>query len=117
MTLIYPLDVRWRRMRASVQQASPLDLPIGLPVRTSPSFGEPGVFGILQPILLMPNGIVDCLTAREMDAIVAHELCHVRRRDNLATAIHMAVEAALLVSSAGVVGGSAPGRRTRVGLR
>jgi uncharacterized protein (TIGR03435 family) len=28
-----------------------------------------------------------------MDAIVAHELCHIRRRDNLTTAIHMAVEA------------------------
>lgn len=42
----------------------------------------------------MPNGIVDCFTAREMEAIVAHELCHVRRRDNLAAAIHMAVEAA-----------------------
>jgi bla regulator protein BlaR1 len=28
-----------------------------------------------------------------MDAIVAHELCHIRRRDNLVTAIHMAVEA------------------------
>ena len=41
----------------------------------------------------MPNGIVDCFTAREMEAIVAHELCHVRRRDNLVAAIHMAVEA------------------------
>jgi uncharacterized protein (TIGR03435 family) len=28
-----------------------------------------------------------------MDAIVAHELCHIRRRDNLTTAIHMLVEA------------------------
>jgi uncharacterized protein (TIGR03435 family) len=27
-----------------------------------------------------------------MESIVAHELCHVRRRDNLATVIHMAVE-------------------------
>jgi uncharacterized protein (TIGR03435 family) len=27
-----------------------------------------------------------------MDAIVAHELCHIRRRDNLVTVIHMAVE-------------------------
>jgi bla regulator protein blaR1 len=93
VTLIYSWMLRWRRMRASVQQASPLNLPIGLPVWTSPSFGEPGVFGILQPVLLMPNGIADCLTARELDAIVTHELCHVRRRDNLAAAIHMAVEA------------------------
>ena len=80
-------------MRASVRQASPLDLPIGLPVKSSPVFGEPGVFGIFRPVLLLPDKIMDCLTAREMESIVAHELCHVRRRDNLATAIHMAVEA------------------------
>jgi bla regulator protein blaR1 len=93
VTLIYSWMLRWRRMHASVQQASLLDLQIGLPVRISPSFGEPGVFGILRPVLLMPDGIADCLTARELDAIVGHELCHVRRRDNLAAAIHMAVEA------------------------
>jgi uncharacterized protein (TIGR03435 family) len=51
------------------------------------------VFGILRPVLLLPDRIVDFLTAQEMQAILAHELCHVRRRDNLATAIHMAVEA------------------------
>lgn len=93
VTLIYSWMLRWRRMRASVQQASPMDLQFGLSIRTSPSFGEPGVFGLLHPVLLMPDRIDDCLTAQEMDAVVAHELCHVRRRDNLAAAIHMAVEA------------------------
>lgn len=85
-------SMHWRRMRASVRTALPLNLPIGLPVKSSPAFGEPGVFGILRPALLLPVGIVDCLTTREMEAIVAHELCHIRRRDNLTTAIHMAVE-------------------------
>ena len=37
--------------------------------------------------------LVNHLTPPEMEAIVAHELCHIRRRDNLATAIHMSVEA------------------------
>jgi bla regulator protein BlaR1 len=36
-----------------------------------------------------PNGGPDIV---EMESIVAHELCHVRRRDNLATVIHMVVE-------------------------
>jgi beta-lactamase regulating signal transducer with metallopeptidase domain len=36
--------------------------------------------------------ILDCLTAREMESIVAHDLCHIRRRDNLATVIHTTVE-------------------------
>jgi bla regulator protein BlaR1 len=84
--------MRWRRMRTSVRKASPLDLPIGLPVKSSPAFGEPGVFGVFRPVLLLPDKIVDCLTAQEMESIVAHELCHVRRRDSLASVIHIAVE-------------------------
>ena len=53
---------------------------------------EPGVYGIWS-VLLLPAGIIDQLTPGQMNAIVAHELCHVRRRDNLGTVIHMAVEA------------------------
>ena len=33
------------------------------------------------------------LNPRQLDAVLAHELCHVRRRDNLFAAIHMLVEA------------------------
>jgi hypothetical protein len=68
-------------------------LPIDMEVMTSPAVAEPGVFGVRRPILLLPAGIVDQLTPPQLEAILAHELCHVRRRDNLATAIHMAVEA------------------------
>jgi bla regulator protein BlaR1 len=53
---------------------------------------EPGVFGIFRPVLLVPEGIFERLTPQQLQAIVAHELCHVRRRDNLAAAFHMVVE-------------------------
>ena len=53
---------------------------------------EPGVFGIRRPVLVLPRGIVDRLSTEQLDAIVAHELCHMRRRDNLTAALHMAVE-------------------------
>jgi uncharacterized protein (TIGR03435 family) len=54
---------------------------------------EPGVFGILRPILFWPAGISQWLTDAQMEAILAHEIGHIRRRDNLAAAIHMLVEA------------------------
>jgi uncharacterized protein (TIGR03435 family) len=60
---------------------------------SSPEFIEPGVFGVWRPILLLPDGITSHLAPGELDAILAHELCHIRRRDNLAAALHMAVEA------------------------
>ena len=44
-------------------------------------------------MLLLPDGIGDRLAPAELQAILAHELCHVRRRDNLATLMHMVVEA------------------------
>jgi bla regulator protein blaR1 len=85
---------RWRRMRVGLRTAKPLDLSIGVPVVSSPAFIEPGVFGIFRPVLLLPDGIATQLTPAQLEAILAHELCHIRRRDNLAATIHMLVEAA-----------------------
>jgi uncharacterized protein (TIGR03435 family) len=85
--------LRWRRVRASLRNAVPQ--PFGAPIKilSSPSLLEPGVFGIFRPVLVLPEGITGHLTAAHLDAILAHELCHVRRRDNLAAALHMLVEA------------------------
>ena len=84
---------RWRRIRAAVRAGSPLAVAADVPVLSSPALLEPGVFGILRPVLLLPEGITERLAPAHLEAIVAHELCHVRRRDNLAAAVHMAVEA------------------------
>lgn len=54
---------------------------------------EPCVFGIFRPVLLLPRGILDYLRPGHLEAIVAHELSHVRRWDNLATAIQSVVQA------------------------
>jgi BlaI family transcriptional regulator, penicillinase repressor len=53
---------RWRSVRAVVRLASPFDLDFPVAVRTSNSLIEPGVFGILWPVLLLPAGIVERLT-------------------------------------------------------
>jgi uncharacterized protein (TIGR03435 family) len=84
---------RWLRIRAAVVSASPLARIDNVPVLSTPALLEPGVFGILRPVLLMPEGITGHLSAAHLEAIVAHELCHIRRRDNLAATLHMMVEA------------------------
>jgi bla regulator protein blaR1 len=84
---------RWRRIHTALRQGAPLPLKLDVPVRSSPALLEPGVFGIFRPVLLLPEGITGHLTAAQLEAVIAHELCHVRRRDNLTAAIHMAVEA------------------------
>jgi bla regulator protein blaR1 len=84
---------RWRHVRAALRVATPLDL--GLPIRAMSTRWrlEPGVFGIFRPLLLLPDGIYEHLTTAQFESVLAHELCHVRRRDNLAAAVHMLVEA------------------------
>ncbi len=89
---------RWWRVRSTLRRASPmqLQLPINavpIEILSSPALIEPGIFGIFRPVLLLPAGIADRLTPAQLQSILAHELCHVRRRDNLAAAIHMLVEA------------------------
>ena len=54
---------------------------------------EPGIFGVTRPALIWPEGISKRLEDCHLDAIIAHEVWHVRRRDNLAAALHMLVEA------------------------
>jgi uncharacterized protein (TIGR03435 family) len=83
---------RLRKVRATVRAATPLNLNLPIPVKLSSARLEPGVFGVRKPVLLLPQGIAERLTADQMDAVLAHELCHVRRRDNLTAAIHMVVE-------------------------
>jgi bla regulator protein blaR1 len=54
---------------------------------------EPGVYGLFRPVLLWPRRISDRLTDAQVEAVIAHEVAHVRRRDNLASLAHMVVQA------------------------
>ena len=88
----------WLRIRAIVRASATInipvpDLPAPVEVRSSPGIMEPGVVGLIRPILLLPEGIAARLTPSELEAVLAHEFCHVRRRDNLFASIHMLVEA------------------------
>jgi uncharacterized protein (TIGR03435 family) len=89
---------QWRPLRSALRNATPLQLASncdagGLTVMSSPSAFEPGVVGILRPVLLMPEGLIERLTPAQLDAILAHERAHVRAYDNLLAMLHMAVEA------------------------
>ncbi len=83
----------WLRVRAALLAGTPVELPI--PVRAVVTCGaqEPGVVGFLRPVLVLPRGLMDHLNPQQLGAVLSHELCHVRRRDNFFAAVHMAVEA------------------------
>jgi uncharacterized protein (TIGR03435 family) len=83
----------WLRIRASIRCSSRMALNAEVPVLSSSLMIEPGVFGILRPVLVLPHGIEGRLTQAQLQAIIDHEICHVRRRDNLTAALHMLVQA------------------------
>ena len=83
----------WRRIRLLIRASVSTDIAAPVAIRASPGLTEPGVVGWRRPLLLLPQGIAERLSPSEMNAILAHELCHVRRRDNLLALIHMIVEA------------------------
>jgi bla regulator protein blaR1 len=87
----------WMRVRAAARTASPIEIdcssaPVLVPIKECRRLLEPCVVGIWRPVLLLPSGIRERLTLQQLDAILRHELCHLRRGDNLAAAVHMAVE-------------------------
>jgi bla regulator protein BlaR1 len=84
---------QWRRIQVSLRTAKHCGMRLPIKAMSSPTLLEPGVFGILRPVLLLPEGIAERLLPDQLDAIVAHELCHVRSYDNLAAAVHMLTEA------------------------
>ena len=106
---------RWIRVASTVRNATPLvdgrvvhalarlqengltrglkPALYGMRVVVSDTQMEPGVFGLRRPVLVWPSGIDDRLTDAQIEAIVSHEIAHISRRDNLTSAMHMAVQA------------------------
>lgn len=107
--IILTWAVRWRRVAATVRGAVPLEdgrvldtlrrveafggHTKAIPLVASHTSLEPAVFGILRPVLLWPTHLEEHLSNEQIEAILAHELVHVRHRDNLAAAVHMVVQA------------------------
>jgi beta-lactamase regulating signal transducer with metallopeptidase domain len=87
--------MRWFSLRAVMADARDVPVPNPMPVRikTSTSLLEPGLVGIVEPVVLLPQELMARLSEQERASILAHELSHFSRRDNVTAAIHMTVEA------------------------
>ena len=84
---------RWSHIRAALNAARPARLPAPVPVLSTPFPMEPGVVGFRRPVVIVPEGIAEQLSPAEWQAVLAHELGHIRRRDNLTGLVHMLVQA------------------------
>lgn len=87
----------WWRIHRAARHAVPYDRFRGIPVLQSRTMWEqqiePGVFGLWRQTILIPEGMETRLRAAQFQAVLCHEWHHARRRDNLAAALQMLVEA------------------------
>ena len=66
---------------ASERLAVRLRLDVAFRVVESGLVDAPGVIGWIRPVILLPVAVLANLTPGQIEAILAHELAHIRRRD------------------------------------
>ena len=72
-------------------------LRVSRPVRVleSAAVHAPAVIGWLRPVLLVPASMIGGLTVPQLEAILAHELAHVRRHDYAVNMLQTVIETVL----------------------
>jgi uncharacterized protein (TIGR03435 family) len=78
-----------RRLGARIGLSRPVRLLVSAGVET------PAVVGWLRPVVLAPVGALAGLPAEHVEALLLHELAHIRRHDYLVNILQSAVEALL----------------------
>ncbi|MCB9760190.1 MAG: M56 family metallopeptidase [Alphaproteobacteria bacterium] len=59
------------------------------------SLSTPGVVGLWRPLILLPTSVLSGLSPDQLEAVLAHELSHVRRHDALVNLLQCVIEVAL----------------------
>ena len=81
-----PWPGRLDRLRASLRVSKPVAL-------LETCLAEvPVVIGYLRPVILIPVGVLANLPAEQVEAILSHELAHIRRHDYLVNLLQTVVE-------------------------
>ncbi|MEZ5303594.1 MAG: M56 family metallopeptidase, partial [Verrucomicrobiales bacterium] len=83
-------DPVWRARFAALGERMRLSRPVRL--LASASAAVPMVAGWIKPVVLVPAGLFTGLDAAQLEAILAHELAHIRRHDYLVNLLQNAVE-------------------------
>jgi len=88
-----PADDRWQAALSALMARLRVTQPVRL--LKSAATQVPAVMGWLRPVILLPASALTGLTPEQIEALIAHELAHVRRHDYLANAFQAVVETLL----------------------
>jgi beta-lactamase regulating signal transducer with metallopeptidase domain len=89
----HPAPPEWQEKLADLMVRMRHSRPVCLLI--SPLAQAPAVAGWLRPAILMPVGALTGLPAEQIEALLAHELAHIRRHDYLINLLQSMAEALL----------------------
>ena len=89
--MVRPAPAEWQRILDRLKSRLSIARPVRLLV--SGLLDAPAAIGWLRPIVLVPVGALTGLPAAQIEALLLHELAHVRRYDYLVQILQNAIEA------------------------
>ncbi len=69
-----------------------LDLPSIPLLKVSPQVLVPAAYGILKPTVLLPISLISQMPKDQLEAIIKHELCHLKRNDFIHNIIQLCAD-------------------------
>jgi len=88
-----PVGGRWQAALATLAERMRVARPVQL--LSSAAAGVPATIGWLRPVILFPASALSGLPPDQVEALIAHELAHIRRHDYLVNIVQSAVETLL----------------------
>lgn len=86
----HPLPEQWQRMALDVTQRA--GIKRRLRIMASPKISIPLVTGFFRPVVLLPAAMLFSMTTEQIEAILLHELYHIRRDDHYVNFIQCLTE-------------------------
>jgi beta-lactamase regulating signal transducer with metallopeptidase domain len=85
-----PADDTWNERFAALTRRLAIAGPVRLAISSLAQV--PAVVGCLRPVVLLPASVLTGLTAEQIEALLVHELAHIRRHDYLVNLLQTVVE-------------------------
>jgi beta-lactamase regulating signal transducer with metallopeptidase domain len=87
------IDVQWRLFVKKISQLLNIKRPVKIYV--SSLVKSPLTMGFLKPLILIPVASINNLTTYQLEAVILHELAHIKRADYIINIIHSIIEISL----------------------
>lgn len=85
-----PTDDNWQIRVQKISQA--IGVRTMVKVLISTDISTPSVFGLIKPVILWPAWAMTGISPSMIDAIITHELAHVKRHDMVVNALQLCIE-------------------------